>query len=119
LKETFASKNKTVTVHPEMHQRLRTIVLILMLAMAVASPFMQLDSWDNFPVATGDIELQTIMDLCMLGMFFVFASVLVTLFPSLLRFSCVRPPTARAAVLEYCPAAVQSLLFGFSVPLRN
>lgn len=101
-----------------MHQRLRTIVLILMLAMAVASPFMQLDSWDNFPVSTGDIELQTIMDLCMLGMFFVFASVLITLFPALRRSSRVRPATA-VSVLEYCPAGVQSLLSGFSVPLRN
>lgn len=101
-----------------MHQRLRTIVLILMLAMAVASPFMQLDSWDNFPVATGDIELQTIMDLCMLGMFFVFASVLITLFPSLLRFNCKRPGTA-TSVGEYQPAGAPPLLFGFSVPLRN
>lgn len=118
MKETFAARNKTATVHPEMHQRLRIIVLILMLAMAVASPFMQLDSWDNFPVATGDIELQTIMDLCMFGMFFVFASVLITLFPALLRFSCLRPTTAMP-VVEYCPAGVQSLLLGFSVPLRN
>ena len=101
-----------------MHQRLRKIVLILMLAMAVASPFMQLDSWDKFPVATGDIELQTIMDLCMLGMFFVFASVLITLFPILLHSNSIRPTTA-ISVWEYQPAGVGSLLFGFTVPLRN
>src|SRR5689334_206822 len=96
---------KAGRVYAEMHQRLRKIVLILMLAMAVASPFMQLDSWDNFPVATGDIELQTIMDLCMLGMFFVFASVLITLFPILLRSNSIRPGRA-VSVLEYQPASV-------------
>jgi hypothetical protein len=58
------------------------------------------------------------MDLCMLGMFFVFASVLITLFPTLLRSSSVRPATA-ISVWEQQPAGVESLLFGFTVPLRN
>src|SRR5690349_2334804 len=61
---------KTGKQRSPMH-RLPKIVLMLILLMAVLSPFMQLDSWDNFPVATGDIELQIISVLFTAGMFFV------------------------------------------------
>ena len=57
------------------------IVLILIVLMAVFSPFMQLDSLDNFPVGTGDIEMHMISVLFETGMFFVFAGIL-KLFPT-------------------------------------
>ena len=74
-----------------MPQRLPKVVLVLIVLMAVLSPFMQLDSWDNFPVGTGDIEMHMISVLFETGMFFVIAGIL-KLFPALLRTG-YRPPT--------------------------
>jgi hypothetical protein len=65
-------------------------VLVLMLIMAVASPFLQIDSLDRFPVNTDDFELQVICCLCMLGMFLVFTA-FITLAP-LLRLADFSPP---------------------------
>jgi hypothetical protein len=101
-----------------MQQKLCKLVLILMLLMAVASPFMQLDSWDKFPAATGDIELQMIMNLCVLGMFFVFARILFELFPAFLNFS-VLVQSAVSRLSEAEPVVCDSCRFGFSPPLRN
>lgn len=101
-----------------MQQKLCKLVLILMLAMAVASPFMQLDSWDKFPVATGDIELQMIMNLCVLGMFFVFARILLKLFPAFFRFSFLLQSTV-SLLPEAETVHSESLRFGFALPLRN
>ncbi len=82
-----------------MQHQLRKLVLILMLVMAVASPFMQLDSWDKFPVATDDLELQIIMNLCMLGMFFVLAGILFKLFSNVAAF----PIPGRDNCLTFVP----------------
>ncbi len=73
--------------------RLRKIVLALMMAMILLSPFMQLDSWDNFPVSTDDLELQLIMGLCLIGMFLVFVGV-AKLLPELIRSAFVGPAVA-------------------------
>jgi hypothetical protein len=67
-----------------MLDKLRKLVLFLMAAMVVLSPFMQLDSWDNFPVSTDDIELQLTFGLCLIGMFLVFVGV-AKLLPDLIR----------------------------------
>src|SRR5215467_441630 len=71
---------RTGCVAPErekqMPKRLPKVVLVLIVLMAVCSPFMQLDSWDNFPVGTGDIEMHMISVLFETGMFFVFAGIL-------------------------------------------
>ena len=96
--------------------KLPKIVLILIVLMAVLSPFMQLDSWDRFPVATGDIEFQIISVLFETGMFFVFAGIL-TLFPAILRFG-VRPPVAISSSLSRDVTALETDLFCFAVPLR-
>ena len=101
-----------------MQHKLRKLVLILMLTMAVASPFMQLDSWDMFPTATDDLELHIIMNLCMLGMFFVLATVLFKLFPLLLSSPFLIRITA-SPIHEVEFLAPESTLFGFSPPLRN
>lgn len=101
-----------------MQSRLRKLVLILLVGMAVASPFMQLDSWDMFPVATDDIELQIILNLCLIGMFFAFAGILVQLFPAFLRSPFVLPLFSSHRH-EVEAAAPDSVLFGFSPPLRN
>lgn len=101
-----------------MQRKLCKIVLILMLVMAALSPFMQLDSWDRFPVATGDIELQMIMNLCMLGMFFAFAGILFKLFPVVLCFSF--PLQITVSPLRETETIVPEFLrFGFVLPLRN
>ncbi len=100
-----------------MPHKLPKIVLVLMVLMAVFSPFMQLDSWDRFPVATGDIELHIISVLFETGMFFVFAGIILTLFPALLR-SGIRPPAVIFSGLSRDLAPLEADLSCFAVPLR-
>ena len=76
-----------------MLHKLRKIVLLLMMAITVLSPFMQLDSWDNFPTSTDDLELQIIFGLCIIGMFLVFVGV-VKLLPQILQFLLLLPARA-------------------------
>jgi hypothetical protein len=92
------------------------IVLVLIVLMAVFSPFMQLDSWDNFPVGTGDIELHVISVLFETGMFFVIAGIL-QLFPTLFC-SGVRPPASIFSSLNREVAPLETELSCFAVPLR-
>lgn len=99
-----------------MLRRLPKIVLILIVLMAVFSPVMQLDSWDKFPVATGDIELQIISVLFETGMFFVFAGIL-SLFPGLLRSGFLVPSRAWA-VRSPEASFPEAQLSSFAVPLR-
>ena len=61
-----------------------------MTAITVLSPFMQLDSWDNFPTSTDDLELQIIFGLCIIGMFLVFVGV-AKLLPQILQFLLLLP----------------------------
>ncbi len=91
--------------------KLPKIVLILIVLMAVLSPFMQLDSWDRFPVATGDIELHIISVLFETGMFFVIAGIL-SLFPTLLC-SSMRPPTVIFSSLSRDLTAFETDVFSF------
>ena len=97
-------------------RKLPKIVLVLIVLMAVFSPFMQLDSWDRFPVATGDIELQIISVLFETGMFFVFAGIL-KLFPALLSFA-VRPPTVTISTYSRDVVPLGTDICCFAVPLR-
>jgi hypothetical protein len=96
--------------------RLPKIILILMVLMAVFSPFMQLDSWDRFPVATGDIELHIISVLFETGMFFVIVGIL-GLFPTLLC-SSMRPPAVIFSAISRDISPLETDLFCFAVPLR-
>ncbi|HEX4603692.1 MAG TPA: hypothetical protein VH724_06840 [Candidatus Angelobacter sp.] len=99
-----------------MLHKLPKIVLILIVLMAVLSPFMQLDSWDRFPIATGDLELQIISVLFETGMFFVIAGIL-KLFPALFCTSLQSPAMSFAGLVrEIVPA--EAGLFSFVVPLR-
>jgi hypothetical protein len=100
----------------QLMRKLPKIVLALIVLMAVFSPFMQLDSWDRFPVATGDIELQIISVLFETGMFFVFAG-LLKLFPVLLR-SGKRPPVVIFSSHSRDVALMETDPFYFAVPLR-
>jgi hypothetical protein len=100
-----------------MLHRLPKIVLILIVLMAVFSPFMQLDSWDRFPVATGDIELHIISVLFETGMFFVLAGILISLFPSFLRFG-VQPPAVISSSFSREATPIETDLSCFAVPLR-
>jgi hypothetical protein len=63
------------------------------MAITVLSPFMQLDSWDNFPTSTDDLELQIIFGLCIIGMFLVFVGV-AALLPQIFQFLSHLPATA-------------------------
>lgn len=99
-----------------MLHKLPKIILILMVLMAILSPFMQLDSWDRFPVATGDIELQIISVLFETGMFFVFAGIL-KLFPALLRSGFTLPAVIFSGY-SHDAAALEPELLCFTVPLR-
>lgn len=99
-----------------MLQKLPKIVLALMVLMILFSPFMQFDSLDKFPVATGDIELETIALLFEIGMFFVFAGI-ISLFPALLRSGFMLPSLtfSRASHDADIP---ETELFSFTPPLR-
>ena len=99
-----------------MLQKLPKLVLALMVMMILFSPFMQLDSLDNFPVSTGDIELTIISILFETGMFFVFCG-LLSLFPAWMRAGFMLPPLsfARATIETVVP---QTELFSFTPPLR-
>jgi hypothetical protein len=99
-----------------MPDKLPKIVLVLIVLMVVFSPFMQLDSLDNFPVTTGDIELHIISVLFETGMFFVFAGIL-SLFPALWRSGFLAPSTGFASA-NHEVAAPETELFGFTLPLR-
>src|ERR1700686_443645 len=96
--------------------KLPKIVLILIVLLAVLSPFMQLDSLDDFPIGTGDIEMHLISVLFETGMFFVFAGIL-KLFPKLLCTN-VRPPAMIFSGLRGDVAPQQSAFFCFALPLR-
>jgi hypothetical protein len=99
-----------------MLDRLRKIVLALMAVMVLLSPFMQLDSWDNFPRSTDDIELQLIFGLCLIGMFLVFVGV-AKLLPALTRSRFLSP--ARVFhLIDLEAVRPESALFVFSPPLR-
>jgi len=99
-----------------MQRKMPKIVLLLIVLMAVFSPFMQLDSLDNFPVATGDMESHLISVLFETGMFFVFAGIL-KLFPQLLCTN-VRPPSVIFFGFTRDVAPLQSASSCFAVPLR-
>ncbi len=99
-----------------MLQKLPKIVLVLMVLMILCSPFMQLDSLDNFPVTTGDIELTIISVLSETGMFFVFCGIL-SLFPAWMRSGFLLPPLSFMRV-SLDTAIQDTQLFSFTPPLR-
>jgi hypothetical protein len=91
-------------------------VLVLMMAITVLSPFMQLDSWDNFPTSTDDLELQIIFGLCIIGMFLVFVGV-VKLLPQIFQFLFLLP-AASFHWMETVTVKPTSTGAVFSPPLR-
>ena len=99
-----------------MPRKMPKIVLLLIVLMAVFSPFMQLDSLDDFPIGTGDIEMHIISVLFETGMFFVFAGIL-QLFPKLLSTN-VRPPAMIFPGFTRDVDPLQSDFFCFALPLR-
>jgi len=99
-----------------MRHKLRKIVLLLILLVAVCSPFMQLDSWDMFPIRTDDIELVLILNLSMIGMFFALAG-LITLLPELFRTGIFPPVTEQRRFLT-SDVVVESAPVLLSPPLR-
>lgn len=99
-----------------MVQKLRQLVLLLILGMVVFSPFMQLDSWDAFPVATGDIELHLIGLFCLTGMILVFVGIM-KLCPELLRSSFKAPPLAYFA-FAVSKENAESVFLNVCAPLR-
>ncbi len=99
-----------------MVHKLRKLVLLAILAMIVFSPFMQLDSWDAFPVATGDLEIHLITTFCVIGMFLVFVGIM-HLLPSLLRWLYQAPRLVYLAVTVN-NVTEQSAHISFASPLR-
>jgi hypothetical protein len=99
-----------------MPRKMPKIVLSLIVLMAILSPFMQLDSLDDFPIGTGDIEMHIISVLFETGMFFVIAGIL-QLFPKLFCTN-VRPPAVIFSGFSHDIAPQQSVFFSFAAPLR-
>ena len=73
--------------------RLRKAVLCLILVVLAATPLLQLNSLDKFPVATDDIEIQAIYCLLSFGMLLVITLVL-TLLPILTLWKLLAPPVS-------------------------
>ena len=69
-----------------MLRRFCQVVLFLLLLMAILTPYMQLNSWDSFPVSSDDIEAQAMQSICALGMVLVVAGFLKLVFV-LIRFT--------------------------------
>ena len=99
-----------------MLNRLRQLVLFLMAVMVLFSPFMQLDSLDNFPRSTDDIELQMIFALALIGMFLVFVGV-ASLLPELIR-AAFRGPMITLHTVEFEMAGAGFASAVLSPPLR-
>lgn len=99
-----------------MLDKFRKLVLFLMAAMVLLSPFMQLDSWDNFPRSTDDIELQIIFGLCLIGMFLVFVGV-AKLLPEMIRSAFVGL-SVLLHLVEFQSVATGSVSSVLSPPLR-
>jgi len=99
-----------------MPRKMPKIVLVLIVLMAVLSPFMQLDSLDDFPNRTGDLEAHLITVLFETGMFFVIAGIL-KLFPQILCTN-VQPPAVIFSSISRDVAPLQGAFSCFAVPLR-
>jgi hypothetical protein len=84
--------------------------------MIVFSPFMQLDSWDAFPVSSGDLELHLIGTFCVIGMFLVFVGIM-NLCPSLLLGNFQAPPLVFLAFAS-SNENKKSAHISFASPLR-
>jgi hypothetical protein len=52
------------------------VVLLLLLLVAALTPLMQLDSLDQFPISSDDIECQVTFCLCSIGMVLVLTHIL-------------------------------------------
>jgi hypothetical protein len=117
---TVAETPATGAVHDAaaktMQRKTPKIVLLLIVLMAVLSPFMQFDSLDNFPMTTGDMESHLISVLFEIGMFFVFTGIL-ELFPQLLCTD-VPPPAVGFSSFSRDITPLQSASCCFVVPLR-
>ena len=99
--------------------RLRKAVLCLILLMVAVSPLLQLNSLDRFPVASDDIEIQSIYCLLSFGMLLVVTLVL-TLLPVLTLWKLLAPPVSTPL---WCFLAIDSCAEDespplFAVPLR-
>jgi hypothetical protein len=118
---SVAEPGRTAVFHERrgkdlMQSKAPKIVLLLIVLMAVLSPFMQLDSLDDFPNRTGDVESHLISVLFETGMFFVIAGIL-KLLPGLLCTN-IRPPAMIFSGLSRDVALLQSAFCAFAVPLR-
>jgi len=63
---------------------LHQVLLCALLAIALLTPFLQIDSLDRFPTSTDDIEVHITCCLSILGMLLVFARILKAV-PAMLR----------------------------------
>jgi hypothetical protein len=98
---------------------LHRILLCALLAIALLTPFLQIDSLDRFPTTTDDIEVQITCCLSIAGMLLVLARILKAV-PALLRAWLAgglepRPGWMVVPFVRLNPAAV--FLYRF-VPLR-
>lgn len=89
------------------------ILLGIMLSFVLLTPFLQIDSLDQFPVTTDDFELQVTCCFSIVGMLLVFARIM-KLVPSALRQWLAELPHAepRLVFVAALPA------FGLPLPSR-
>ncbi len=93
-------------------------VLVMLLLMAVASPFLQINSLDQFPVNTDDFELQVICCLCLLGMFLV-CTAFIALWPAVSQADLSPPAPDSTPWQRFADNfALDSASPPFAVPLR-
>lgn len=98
-----------------MLRRLCIITLCAITLMTVASPMLQLDSLDSFPVSSDDIELLVVFCLCLAGMMLLFAHIF-KLAPVFLQVLPIPPLRHWSLALLSVDARDEALTIGANLP---
>lgn len=99
-----------------MLRRVYQIVLFLLLAMVVLTPFMQINSMDQFPLAGDDFEIWVISILSGIGILLLLGR-LLSLVPGLWHSRLPLPPPCLRSLSSEVPQ-LETASFQLIVPLR-
>src|SRR5258708_13605886 len=95
-------------------------MLTALFAVALLTPFLQIDSLDKFPVSTDDFEVQVTCCLSVMGMLLVFAR-LLKIVPSALRLDLPALPDGgtKLVFVSAVSQVPEDILLHRLVPLTN
>jgi hypothetical protein len=86
--------------------------------MALASPVLQCESLDSFPVSSDDFESAVMLCLCMAGMILMFARLVRLILILLLEVARLRAPSVLSATLRIDNRIEAPMFISFLDPLR-